>query len=163
MGYQNCTETRGAIPPYDCPGIFKPFGACGFRTDHAVNVFSSPDLMTWTFVMDALPVSRRPNGIYFRPKVIYNPITALFVLWINYLPPAPTPLEAYPNASYIVATSRTMASFFEIVNLRAQTAVSGGGDFTLFVDPACPTHTAYLAYDAWGNNHQVLLTFSLHL
>lgn len=26
MGYLNCTETVGLIPPFDCPGIYKPFG-----------------------------------------------------------------------------------------------------------------------------------------
>ena len=36
MGYNNCTEGRGIIPPQDCPGIYRPFGECGFREDHKV-------------------------------------------------------------------------------------------------------------------------------
>ena len=55
MGYRNCTEQHGILPPIDCPGIYKPMGACGFRLDHAINVFSSPDLSNWTFQGDALP------------------------------------------------------------------------------------------------------------
>ena len=72
MGYGNCSEQRGWIPPRDCPGIYKPFGECGFRTDHAVNVYSSTDLASWTFEGDALPLRARPLGIYFRPKVVFN-------------------------------------------------------------------------------------------
>lgn len=44
-----------------------------------------------------------------------------------------------------------------VVTEAASTAVSGPGDFTLMVDPASPANTAYLAYDAWGNNHAVLI------
>ena len=56
MGYQNCTETKGLIPPRNCPGIYEKFGGCGFREDHAVNLYTSPDLENWTFVADVLPV-----------------------------------------------------------------------------------------------------------
>ena len=66
MGYQNCTEKRGIIPPVDCPGIYKPFGQCGFREDHAVNLYTSSDLVTWTFVGDIFGQGDRPTGIYFR-------------------------------------------------------------------------------------------------
>ena len=41
MGYMNCTESTGIIPPFNCPGIYKSFGGCGFRTDHAVRFYSS--------------------------------------------------------------------------------------------------------------------------
>lgn len=26
MGYRNCTETDGLIPPFQCPGIYESFG-----------------------------------------------------------------------------------------------------------------------------------------
>ena len=70
MGYGNCTETKGTIPPQECPGIYTKFGGCGFREDHSLNVFTSPDLVHWTFHGDAFVT--RPKGIYFRPKVVYN-------------------------------------------------------------------------------------------
>lgn len=158
MGYRNCTETRGAIPPYNCPGIYKPFGECGFRTDHAVNLYTSPDLQTWTFVGDVLPhgqsASSRPPGIYFRPKVIYNRNTSEFVLWINHLPEASTPLEAYPNAGFVVSVSKSPEGPFRVVTARAAVAYSGGGDLALFVDPH-GFGAAYVAYDAWQNGHSV--------
>eukprot|EP00040_Diaphanoeca_grandis_P024458 m.134381 g.134381 ORF g.134381 m.134381 type:complete len:381 (-) comp29737_c0_seq2:528-1670(-) len=153
MGYQNCTETTGILPPRNCPGIYQPFGGCGFRIDHAVNVYSSPDLKRWSHVGDALPMSARPTGIYFRPNILFNDATKKFVLWINFLPEAPTPLEAYVNATYIVATSSTPTGPFVVQTMRAAMGYHGGGDFTLFKD----THTdiAYIAYDAWSNNHRI--------
>ena len=73
------------------------------------------------------------------------------MLWINYLAPAPSPLKAYPNASYVVATAGTPRGPFRIVTPRAAVAVAGGGDFTLFVDG----HVGYIAYDAWKDDHRV--------
>merc|ERR1719186_950912 len=105
MGYQDCQLEKGIIPPRNCPGIYQEFGHCGFRTDHAVNLYTSPDLEQWTFVTDIFPVGSRPDGIYFRPKVIYHKQTKEYVLWINYLAPASTPLASYPEAGFIVATS----------------------------------------------------------
>ena len=48
MGYQDCTIEHGLIPPQECPGIYSSFGHCGFRTDHALRVYSSPNLKDWT-------------------------------------------------------------------------------------------------------------------
>lgn len=84
-------------------------------------------------------------------QVIYNNRTRHFVLWINYLAPASSPLKAYPNASYVVATSDTPSGPFRVVTAKAAVAVAGGGDFTLLVDG----HAAYVAYDAWTDNHRV--------
>lgn len=161
MGYKDCDVTKtGLIPPKNCPGIYLPFGECGFRTDHAVNIYSSPDLASWTFVGEALPEvnqktgEARPEGIYFRPKMVFNKKTGEYVLWVNHLPKAITPLVAYPSARYIVATSTSPTGPFSVVTEAAATAVSGAGDFSLFVDT---DGAAYLAYDAWGNNHQITI------
>jgi hypothetical protein len=72
MGYRNCTEKNGYIPPLQCPGIYSKFGGCGFRTDHAVNAYTSPDLVQWTPASPAvapdspnvLPERTRPAGMY---------------------------------------------------------------------------------------------------
>lgn len=151
MGYQNCTETTGLIPPIDCPGIYQPFGGCGFREDHLVNVYTSPDLASWTFAGDALPINARPKGIYFRPKVIFNEKNKEYVLWVNLLPEAPAPLAAYTNATYMVGVSTSPVGPFTLVNYRAAMGVGGGGDFVVFVDPK--DKAAYIAYDAWDNSH----------
>ena len=157
MGYQDCELERGLIPPWNCPGIYQEFGHCGFRTDHAVNLYTSPDLETWTFVSSILPLKDRPEGIYFRPKVIYNQKNSEYILWINYLAPDSSPLAAYPKAVLIVASSKTPEGPFTIVNEKAGLEVSGAGDFTLMVDPNDENNTAYIAYDAWGNNHALVV------
>jgi len=154
MGYRNCTETKGLIPPVDCPGIYQPFGGCGFRTDHALNVYTSPDLVQWTHVGDGLPMDKRPDGIYFRPKVVYNRQTQLYVLWINMLTeskPRQWPLGAYPNATYLVATAHDPAGPFAVVNPSAYVRAKGGGDFALLTIG----DDAYVAYDAWSNGHRI--------
>ena len=136
MGYGNCSETTGIIPPIDCPGIYEKFGkGCGFREDHSVNVYSSPDLLAWTPHGDALPVFNRTlPGIYFRPKVLFNSVTNQWVLWINYLPPAyKTPLAAYPHARYVVATADTPMGPYSVATANASMAQSGGGDFAVLV------------------------------
>lgn len=166
MGYGNCTEKKGWIPPWDCPGIYQRMGiGCGFALDHRLNVYSSADLVSWRFEGDALPQSVRPPGIYFRPKVVFNGATGEFVLWINYLAQntsRQTPLAAYPNATYLVAASKSALGPFAVVTPAAHTAVSGGGDFTLL---AAPSGAAYIAHNGWGNSHRLLveaLTPSYH-
>ena len=82
MGYTNCTLETGLIPPQNCPGIYLEFGAhCGFRTDHAVNLYTSPDLENWTFVADVFPLEARPEGIYFRHEFLTIPDILLYVGW----------------------------------------------------------------------------------
>ena len=157
MGYTDCVLETGLIPPRNCPGIYLEFGHCGFRTDHAINLYTSPDLEHWTFVSNILPLDSRPEGIYFRPKVLYHSAGGEWVLWVNHLPPAISPLIAYPEAGFLVATSSTPEGPFSVVRERASVAVSGGGDFALMIDPNDDNDTAYIAYDAWGNNHAVLV------
>ena len=157
MGYQNCTQKNGLIPPYQCPGIYEKFGQCGFRTDHAVRVYTSKDLASWTLVSEnALPVAARPYGIYFRPKVIYNTASAQYLLWINILRNASTPLEAYPDASYLVAAAPTPEGPFAVVTEKVSMSQTGGGDFDVIVDPNNRTR-AYIAYDAWENGHRIMV------
>ena len=44
-----------------------------------------------------------------------------------------------------------------MVNPKANIEISGGGDFNLMVDPNDPNQVAYLAYDAWGNSHGIVI------
>lgn len=156
MGYTNCSLETGLIPPQNCPGIYLEYGKhCGFRLDHAVNLYTSPDLESWTFVKNIFPEAQRPTGIYFRPKVIFNEMSGQYVLWINHLPPAITPLVSYPDARLMVAISPTPDGLFEVVTEKANIEVSGGGDFNLMIDPK--DKAAYLAYDAWGNGHAIVI------
>ena len=79
-------------------------------------------------------------------------------MWVNLLPHGgddETPLRAYPNATYLVATSSSRTGPFRVVREKASVAWSGAGDLTLFVDSADPNRTAYVAYDAWSYGHRI--------
>eukprot|EP00929_Paragymnodinium_shiwhaense_P102879 TRINITY_DN66109_c0_g1_i1.p1 TRINITY_DN66109_c0_g1~~TRINITY_DN66109_c0_g1_i1.p1 ORF type:complete len:449 (-),score=17.94 TRINITY_DN66109_c0_g1_i1:72-1418(-) len=176
MGYTNCSLEKGILPPRDCPGIYDKFGSldahakqgpgrCGFRVDHKINIYSSDDLSSWRYEGEALPLDSRPEGIYYRPKVIYNALTSEYVLWVNVLrPPAKdsmwpwdTPLNAYRDAGFLVAVSRSPVGPFQVVTEQANVSVRGAGDFTLMVDTGDSAAPAYIAYDAWQNSHTVLI------
>ena len=84
------------------------------------------------------------------PKVVWNAATQLYVLWINYLPPASSPLEAYPNATYVVATSSNPAGPFEVGTQRAAISATGGGDFDIMVSESIHTSTRVCQCGAIG-------------
>ena len=86
-----------------------------------------PDLENWSFVGDIFPASARPDGIYFRPKVIRNAASGEFVLWVNHLPPASTPLESYPDARLMVATSPSPDGTFQGCNFFSKSNNCSGG------------------------------------
>lgn len=160
MGYMNCTEEKTILPPMYCPGIFESFGGCGFRTDHPLNVYSSTDLLNWSFEGDALPLQTRPEGVYFRPKIIHDKLkTGDYFLWVNLLEksgdiwPLDTPLYAYSHSIYFaVFRASSPRGPFTLVNKAAHTQVAFPGDVALLVDR---TGTAYVAYDAWANDHKI--------
>ena len=89
--------------------------------------------------------------------MIFNKKTNTFVLWINHLAPASSPLASYTDARLLVAISETSDGIFQTVNEKANIEITGGGDFNLMIDPNDPELTAYLAYDAWGNNHAIVI------
>ena len=154
MGYQDCEIEHGLIPPQECPGIYETFGACGFRTDHALRVYTSPNLVDWTLQnQDAIDAGTRLYGIYFRPKVIYNEATLKYVLWVNHLPDGNTPLAAYGQAGYVVATSDVPEGPFVTVNQAASLSEGAAGDADIFVDDNGVD--AYIVYNGWYNSHTI--------
>lgn len=151
MGYQDCEIEHGLIPPRECPGIYDAFGKCGFRTDHALRVYSSPDLATWTLEHEnAYDTQTRPYGVYFRPKVVYNKQTEKYVLWINHLPDANTALQAYGKTDYSVAVSDSPQGPFEFMH-KATLPQDALGDSEIFVDENGVD--AYIIYNGWYNDH----------
>lgn len=133
---------------YDCGYEWgnKEAPFCGFK------VYASKDLKNWEdkgFLFDATtPVwQTRCNGKTYgcyRPHVIYNAKTGLYVLWIN----------VYDNRTgYRVFTSKTpVGPFKEVaepkVAVNADKPVAGlnNGDHDTFIDD---DGTAYLAYTDW--------------
>ena len=99
MGYGDCHT----IGEFGCAGAFM-MGDCGFRTNHTIHLYTSPDLSRWTFAHDILPWNGdRPQGVYYRPKVIFNQMTRLYVLWVNVVPHRSSFVgPEFFNASYVV-------------------------------------------------------------
>ena len=144
MAYGLCNVTKSG-----CDGLWYP-PHCGYRTNHNLSLYSSPDLMTWTYILDALPMPLRPTAVYYRPQVVFNPRTRLFVLWINLVNLWPgTEDPNYGNSTYLVGTTASPYLPFAVVGPAATLRGSlGVGDLALFVDPA--DGQGYVAYAAWA-------------
>jgi len=130
-------------------GRFYLYGTAYGKTDGYTNndfrVYSSPDIQHWTFAGTLLP--NRPEAIYFRPSVVFNPKTRQYVLWYNW----------YSNAVQWVghqgvAVSKTPVGPFAIVNPDVPLAHAGPGDGSLFVDD---DGTGYLIYTSISEGYTV--------
>jgi hypothetical protein len=141
---------------YDCGFEWgnKSAPFCGFK------VYSSTDLAHWTdkgFLFNAQTTvwqTRCDGKTYgcFRPHVIYNQKTRLYVLWIN----------VYDNrVGYRVFTSKKpIGPFVEVkepalaVNSEMPVAGLNNGDHDTFVDD---NGTAYLAYTDWRTKGSIVI------
>ena len=116
----------------------------GFTTTNYYQVYSSKDLKTWKKEGRLLP--NQPEGVYYRPHVIYNEKTKKYVLWYNWYP-------KLWDGQFGVAISDSPTGPFTILNDNVKMVRSdvGLGDFGLFVDD---DKTAYISYNTI-QNHQV--------
>lgn len=96
---------------------------------------------------------RTASTFYFRPKVLHNKATGMFVLWVDFLPNASSPLAAFPEAKLLVARSATLEGPFEFFRFASHLRYSGPGDFTLM--EVARNNKAYVAYGAWSNSHSI--------
>jgi len=138
--YGDCKEPAGDT---GCAGM--GLGACGFRPDHNVSVFTSPDLSTWTsqgHIFEMAISSPSPNGILFCPKVIYCSATKKYVLWFNWINGSD-----FSQSYYAVATSNTPLGPFTVITPVVKTlAFDNTGDFALFVDDDAKAYIIYTAH-----------------
>jgi hypothetical protein len=110
---------------------------CPFR------VYSSPDLERWTYEGELL--KERPDGIYIRPCVVFNPHTRKYVLWYNWF-------AKLWNGQTAAATSDTPVGPFKIANPNVQLSHPGTGDGSLFVDD---DGTGYYIYTAISEGYTI--------
>jgi beta-xylosidase len=114
---------------------------CGFQFDHNISIWTSPDLSSgsWTFVGNAIDVDSRPPGVVYRPHLVYNPSTKLYVLVWNF--------DYGANALLAAATAPSPAGPFTLATATINLFQGGHttGDFTLFVDD---DGTGYIVYSA---------------
>ena len=116
----------------------------GFTTANKYVVYSSKNLKTWKFEGSLLNTA--PNGVYYRPHVIYNQKSKKYVMWYNWYP-------KLWGGQFGVAVSDLPTGPFKIINIDAKVKHSdlGVGDLGLFVDD---NQKAYLSYNTI-NGHSV--------
>ena len=117
----------------------------GFSINNRFRVYSSPDLTHWTFEGELLQAP--PDGVYYRPYVVFNPHTRKYVLWYNWYPK----LWDGQNG---VATSDSPVGPFQIANPNVQLSQSRyhPGDGSLFVDE---NGTGYFIYTVIDRGHTI--------
>ncbi|MEL7159607.1 MAG: family 43 glycosylhydrolase [Bacteroidota bacterium] len=116
----------------------------GFTPANEYHVYRSPDMVSWEHLGPAL--ADAPEGVYYRPHVIFNEASGQYVLWYNWYP-------QLWDGHFGVAVSDSPGGPFTIVSTDVQVAHSelGVGDFGLFVDT---DRTAYISYNTI-NGHRV--------
>jgi len=109
----------------------------GFTTNNSYVSYSSTDLVSWRPEGKLIPDA--PEGVYYRPHVIYNAVTKKYVLWYNWYP-------VLWNGQFGVATSDKPQGPFKIENfdVKVKNSSMGVGDLNLFADD---DNTAYLVYN----------------
>ena len=92
-----------------------------------MRAYATADLATWTDLGVALPQRARHAGIEFRPCVVFNAATGLFVMWYE---------DRYDGShGYNVAVARTPAGPFTTTHTGVDLPGGGRvGDFNIFVD-----------------------------
>jgi hypothetical protein len=111
---------------------------CGHRLDHNVSIFSSPDLSSgsWVFERLAFDISERPFGILYRPHVVFNAATNMWVLWCNIF-------NVGVFQGYFSATAANIAGPYRVVAPAVNVTRTHCGDFDLLVDN---DGTGYIIY-----------------
>lgn len=124
---------------------------CGGRLDHNISLYTSPNLTSgsWMYVSDLLPMSSRPNGTYYRPKVIFNAQSNQYILWVNWMPQG-----QFSESAYLTASSPHPAGPYTISTKSVATKYAAGGDFSLFVDDDAG-NTAYVVYTSLASGHSI--------
>lgn len=116
-------------------------GACGFDGEATrFYVWLSPSLSdgTWSQPIEILPASARPSiykgAIFFRSHLVYNPLTARWVLWVRWLPPDGPSLSDDPTY-YLSASAPSLDAPFAVDVAQVPMYYNNSADDNLFVDP----------------------------
>jgi hypothetical protein len=117
----------------------------GFGTGNRYRVYSSPDLVDWEFQGELL--QGQPEGVYYRPYVVFNTSTGNYVLWYNWYP------ELW-KGHIGVAVSASPTGPFSIVKSSVTLSQSAydPGDGSLFVDR---DGSGYFIYTVIGAGHAI--------
>ena len=114
-----------------------------YGTDHVVQAYETIDLMSWVYLGVALPLSARAPGIEFRPCVVFNAATQLYVMWYEDRHPYTAgsgsewkhARDQSTDSGYSIAVSTTPGGPFTTTHTNIAMPGSGRiGDFNIFVD-----------------------------
>lgn len=119
--------------------------SAGYSINNRFRVYSSRNLKDWKF--DGELLESPPDGVYYRPYVVYNASTKKYVLWYNWYP---TLWEGKVG----VAISDAPVGPFKIVSTEVKVAGYSDriGDGSLFVNS---DGTGYFIYSTIGQNHSI--------
>ena len=118
----NCCNTTEGCASCCATGASSPY-----QKNHTVQVYRTTDFTQWENLGVALPLSSRAPGVEFRPCVVYNAKTDLFVMWYENRAPG--------LHGYAVATSKTPQGPFITTHHNVDMPDEGKiGDFNLFID-----------------------------
>jgi Leucine-rich repeat (LRR) protein len=121
---------------------------CGFHNNHNVSIWKSKDLSSgsWTRIGTAVQCTELENcGILYRPHLVFNPTTKLFVLFVNFVSKTNTYggnavySSSTPEGPFVLRTkqmalSRLCPGPAIPTNQTCGPTQGGCGDFDVFVD-----------------------------
>jgi len=122
---------------------------CGFLGNHNVSVYSSPNLSSgsWTYRGDALRCADLPDcQILYRPHLVWNPTTRLYVLFYNYVTQSVAGVSRIGVATSVHPAGPWILRTTAMSNARPDLASNhhgSMGDFDVFVDD---DGTGYIVY-----------------
>jgi Glycosyl hydrolases family 43 len=116
----------------------------GFTNANTYVCYSSPDMVKWKFERSLL--ENKPEGVFYRPHVVYNKKNKKYLLWYNWYP-------KLWDGQFGVAEADSPTGPFKIINDNVVVKHSklGVGDLGVFIDADAK---AYLSYNTI-NGHKV--------
>ena len=139
---------------------------CGFRLNHNISIWTSPNLTSgsWTYGGNAVDVTNRPAGIVFRPHLVYNRNTKLYVLMWNYMnfgvagqiavAVSETPLGPFTVVNPVLNITRgSSGTLFDGEKHFLKNIFFGLGDFDILVDS---DGSGYIIYSSNSMNVEKL-------
>lgn len=97
----------------------------GFTNANRYVCYSSDDLVRW--IPHGELLGPTPEGVYYRPYVVWNPATRLYVLWFNWYP-------KLWEGQFASAISERPEGPFRVVDPHIKLRGAKPGDHNLFVD-----------------------------
>jgi hypothetical protein len=116
----------------------------GFTKANTYVCYSSTDMVHWKFERALL--ESKPEGVFYRPHVVYNKKNKKYILWYNWYP-------KLWDGQFGVAESDSPTGPFKIINdnVTVKHSSLGVGDLGVFIDDDAK---AYLSYNTI-NGHKV--------